>query len=199
MTSLRCIGLLLIVLVSACDPQKTPAPAPKVTAEVQVAAPPASVVPPVHDLPPNVPVVPVTAAQGQPAAAKKPDAHAAKAPVPKAASNKTKSEQAPVKPRAPIASNAQSAAETVQQARLPQPNLDLSLPVDMVKEMVSVGRVGSTVNTPLLPPLFSDKKIAPESAFQLNGRLLNNAMSLQLRDENRRQVEGAALDFEFKH
>lgn len=204
MTSLRCIGLLLIVLVSACDPQKTPAPAPKVAAEAQVAAPPASVAPPVHDLLPNVPVVPVTVAQGQPAAAKKLDAHAAKTPVSKAASTKSKSEQAPVKPRAPIASKTQSAAEAAQQTRLPQPNLDLSLPADMVKEMVSVGKVGAgkvgaTVNTPLLPAMFSDKKTAPESPFQLNGRLLNNAMNLQLRDENRRQVEGAALDFEFKH
>ena len=34
--------------------------------------------------------------------------------------------------------------------------------------------------------------------FQLNGRLLSNEMQLQLRNEERREVEGAALDFEFK-
>jgi hypothetical protein len=33
---------------------------------------------------------------------------------------------------------------------------------------------------------------------QLNGRLLNNEMQLPLRNSERREVEGAALDFEFK-
>ena len=37
-----------------------------------------------------------------------------------------------------------------------------------------------------------------QSPFQLNGRLINNEMQLQLRNEERREVEGAALEFEFK-
>jgi hypothetical protein len=44
--------------------------------------------------------------------------------------------------------------------------------------------------------MFGDK--ASSSPFQLNGRLLNNEMQLQRRNEERRDVEGAALDFEFK-
>ena len=51
---------------------------------------------------------------------------------------------------------------------------------------------------PLLPNLFGEKP-AEDSPFQLNGRLLSNEMELQLRNEARdRQIEGAALDFEFK-
>jgi hypothetical protein len=52
-------------------------------------------------------------------------------------------------------------------------------------------------NVPLLPPMFGEKP-ADNSAFQINGRLLSNEMKLQLRNEERREVEGAALDFEFK-
>ena len=43
------------------------------------------------------------------------------------------------------------------------------------------------------------EKAAEESPFQLNGRLLSNEMDLQLRNEYRHnEIEGAALDFEFK-
>ncbi|MOA69431.1 hypothetical protein D3C78_1976180 [compost metagenome] len=47
---------------------------------------------------------------------------------------------------------------------------------------------------PLLPEMFGDKS----SPFQLNGKLLNNEMQLQLRNEERREVDGALLEFEFK-
>ena len=49
---------------------------------------------------------------------------------------------------------------------------------------------------PGLPQMFGDK--TGSSPFQLNGRLINNEMQLQLRNEERREVEGAALEFEFK-
>ncbi|MEG2797966.1 MAG: translation initiation factor 2, partial [Pseudomonas sp.] len=52
-------------------------------------------------------------------------------------------------------------------------------------------------SVPLLPPMFGEKP-TDNSAFQINGRLLSNEMKLQLRNEERRDVEGAALDFEFK-
>ena len=223
MNFLRCIGLLLIVLVSACGPEKPSAPVLKVVPEAASGVPVDAggkpvVVPPapiaaqvhVHELKPNIPVVPVVVTPGLAASMKK--AAAAKAPVtPSAAvtppakasvqktvSGKAMPESTPAKPRAPMASKTKPASEVVRQTRLSQPNLDLSLPTDMVKEMAPVGTVAPIANKSLLPPMFGEKKTAPEGPFQLNGRLLNNAMKLQMRDENRREVEGAALDFEFK-
>ncbi|WP_237885885.1 translation initiation factor 2 [Pseudomonas sp. PGPR40] len=98
-----------------------------------------------------------------------------------------------VKKRSPIASKSKPASEVVQ-AKLPSANLDLSLPKDMVEELKPVGTVTLPQRDALLPQMFGDKS----SPFQLNGRLLSNEMQLQLRNEERREVEGAALDFEFK-
>ncbi|MEB0028453.1 translation initiation factor 2 [Pseudomonas sp. MH9.2] len=199
MNFLRCIGLLLIVLASACGPEKPAAPVPKVVSGAasgipvgavgeSVVVPPAPIAPQVHihELKPNIPVVPVVVTSS------------ARASVQKTVSSKATSESPPAKPRAPMSSKTKPASEVVRQTRLSQPNLDLSLPTDMVKEMAPVGTVAPIVNKSLLPPMFGEKKTAPEGPFQLNGRLLNNAMKLQMRDENRREVEGAALDFEFK-
>lgn len=208
MNFLRCIGLLLIVLVSACGPEKPSAPVPKVVPAAsgvpvdvggkQVVVPPAPIAAQVHvhELKPNIPVVPVVVTPGLAASIKK--VAAAKASVQKTVSGKAIPESTPAKPRAPMASKTKPASEVVRQTRLSQPNLDLSLPTDMVKEMAPVGTVAPIANKSLLPPMFGEKKTAPEGPFQLNGRLLNNAMKLQMRDENRREVEGAALDFEFK-
>jgi hypothetical protein len=81
-------------------------------------------------------------------------------------------------------------------APLPEVKLDLSLPHEMVKDLHAPGKVAAVKpRDGVLPPLFPDKR--SEDAFQLNGRLLSNEMQLQLRDD-RRSVEGAALDFEFK-
>jgi hypothetical protein len=41
------------------------------------------------------------------------------------------------------------------------------------------------------------KAVTNDSPFQLNGRLINNEMQLQLRNDSRRDVEGAAIEFEF--
>ncbi|WP_223545559.1 translation initiation factor 2 [Pseudomonas sp. A-B-19] len=101
----------------------------------------------------------------------------------------------PVKKRPPIASKSKPASEVVK-TELPSAKLDLSLPKDMVQELKPVGTVPLTRREPLLPPMFGDK--SDSSPFQLNGRLLSNEMQLQLRKEERRDVEGAALDFEFK-
>lgn len=49
---------------------------------------------------------------------------------------------------------------------------------------------------PLLPKMFPDTNSDPD--FQLQGRLLSNEMQLQLRNEARKEVEGAAVDFTFK-
>ena len=115
------------------------------------------------------------------------------APAKKASA--TSKQAAPVKKRAPIASKSKPASE-VAKTELPSANLDLSLPRDMVQELKPVGTVPLTRREPLLPQMFGDK--SGSSPFQLNGRLLSNEMQLQLRNEERHEVEGAALDFEFK-
>ncbi|WP_030132001.1 hypothetical protein [Pseudomonas sp. QTF5] len=113
------------------------------------------------------------------------------APVKKAAPAKKKATA--VKKRSPIASKSKPASEVVK-TKLPSANLDLSLPKDMVEELKPVGTVQLPRRDALLPQMFGDKS----SPFQLNGRLLSNEMQLQLRNEERREVEGAALEFEFK-
>lgn len=114
-------------------------------------------------------------------------------PVKKASS--TRKLATPVKKRPPIASKSKPASEVVK-TELPSANLDLSLPRDMVQELKPPGTVTLPKREPLLPPMFGEK--SGSSPFQLNGRLLSNEMQLQLRNEERREVEGAALDFEFK-
>lgn len=102
---------------------------------------------------------------------------------------------APVKKRPPIAAKSKPASEVVK-TELPSARLDLSLPKDMVQELKPVGTVPLVRREPLLPQMFGDK--SGSSDFQLNGRLISNEMQLQLRNEVRHEVEGAALDFEFK-
>ena len=113
------------------------------------------------------------------AAAKKPSAK-------KAAAAKKKK-------RAPIASKSKSAHE-VAKTPLPPAKLDLSLPHDMVEALQPPGKVLLPKREPLLPSMFGEKP----GPFQLNGRLLSNEMQLPLRNQERNEVEGAALDFEFK-
>ena len=129
------------------------------------------------------------------AASTQPKASAAKktAPAKKAPAAK---KPAPAKKRAPVASKSKSAHE-VAKTQLPPARLDLSLPSEMVRHLQPLGTLAQPKNVPLLPPMFSEKP-ADDSAFQINGRLLSNEMKLQLRNEERREVEGAALDFEFK-
>ncbi|HEX4547852.1 translation initiation factor 2 [Pseudomonas sp.] len=100
---------------------------------------------------------------------------------------------APVKKRPPIASKSKPASEVVK-TKLPPAKLDLSLPKDMVQQLKPAGTVPMPKHDAILPQMFGEKN----SGFQLNGRLLSNEMQLQLRNEERREVEGAALDFEFK-
>ena len=120
--------------------------------------------------------------------AKKP-APAKKAPV-------AKKKPAILKKRAPVASKSKSAHE-VAQTKLPPARLDLSLPTEMVRHLQPIGTMPKPKSVPLLPPMFAEKP-TDNSAFQINGRLLSNQMQLQLRNEERRDIEGAALDFEFK-
>ncbi|MBC2657095.1 translation initiation factor 2 [Pseudomonas sp. MSSRFD41] len=80
---------------------------------------------------------------------------------------------------------------------LVSPKLDLNLPTEMVKHLQPLGAAPLPKRAPLLPPMFGEKP-KESTPFQLNGRLLTNEMQLQLRREERRDIEGAALDFEFK-
>lgn len=122
-----------------------------------------------------------------------------KAPAKKSAPAK-KAPAAKKKPavikRAPIASKSKSAHE-IAQTKLPPVQLDLSLPTEMVRHLQPIGTMPKPKSVPLLPPMFAEKP-TDDSAFQINGRLLSNQMQLQLRNEERRDIEGAALDFEFK-
>ncbi|MBC3481480.1 hypothetical protein SHV42_05345 [Pseudomonas capeferrum] len=81
---------------------------------------------------------------------------------------------------------------------LPQPKLDLSLPVEMVNDLEPNVGSSATRRKPLLPAMFTEKPQGHESPFQLNGRLISNEMQLQLRNESRRDVEGAAIEFEYR-
>ena len=115
--------------------------------------------------------------------------------APAAAAQKTPAKKAPaVKKRATKASKS---ANEVAQTQLPPAQLDLSLPSDMVRHLQPIGTMPKPKSVPLLPPMFGEKP-TDNSAFQINGRLLSNEMKLQLRNEERREVEGAALEFEFK-
>ncbi|SIR80740.1 hypothetical protein SAMN05216504_2428 [Pseudomonas sp. A214] len=125
------------------------------------------------------------AASATKSASKKKPAVVKKAPAKKAAVAKKK--------RAPVASKSQSARE-VAKTRLPPAKLDLSLPQDMVEDLQPPGAVPLPKHEPLLPSMFGEKP----GPFQLNGRLLSNEMQLPLRNQERNEVEGAALDFEFK-
>jgi len=120
----------------------------------------------------------------------------AKKPAPAKKAPAAKKKAATLKKRAPVASKSKSAHE-VAQTQLPPAQLDLSLPSDMVRHLQPIGTMPKPKSVPLLPPMFGEKP-SDNSAFQINGRLLSNEMKLQLRNEERREIEGAALDFEFK-
>jgi hypothetical protein len=125
-----------------------------------------------------------TAASATKNAPKKP-ASVKKTPVKKAAVAKKK--------RVPVASRTKSAHE-IAKTRLPPAKLDLSLPRDMVEDLQPPGKVPLPKREALLPSMFGEKP----GPFQLNGRLLSNEMQLPLRNQERNEVEGAALEFEFR-
>ncbi|MCU1728600.1 translation initiation factor 2 [Pseudomonas sp. 7P_10.2_Bac1] len=105
--------------------------------------------------------------------------------------------KAPVKKTSPAATKTKKTPHTAKK-RLPANKVDLSLPPEMVRQLRPLGAVPMPAHKPLLPNMFAEKQ-AEESPFQLNGRLLSNEMGLQLRNEARQnEIDGAALDFEFK-
>ena len=105
--------------------------------------------------------------------------------------------QAAAQKKSSATSKSRSARKSAKKP-LPTAKLDLSLPPDMVRQLRPLGTVPMPAHKPLLPNMFGDKT-AQDSPFQLNGRLISNEMGLQLRNEARQnEIEGAALEFEFK-
>ncbi|MGF6593693.1 translation initiation factor 2 [Pseudomonas sp. 2835] len=105
----------------------------------------------------------------------------------------------PVRKKATAKATQRSARKSAKAAPkpLPKTKLDLSLPSGLVKEMKPDTQEQAPLPKPLLPYLFGEKPPS-DSPFQLNGRLISNEMQLQLRNESRKDVEGAAIEFEFK-
>ncbi len=234
MKSLRCISVMLLVLLSACDADKAPTPPAKATASAPADAPAVSPVSPesakpasgpepspalpdksladapaVHTLAPNISTVPVVASGKSSAEAPRTVTNAKtaddKTAGPNAKSAKVKADNAEVARRAPVASKTKSASQVVKETKLNKVPLDLSLPPEMVKQLTppsnvitsaSKSKAPATGAKPLLPKMFPDANADPD--FQMQGRLLSNEMDLQLRNEARKDVEGAALDFTFK-
>ncbi|EKG32380.1 hypothetical protein ALP32_00008 [Pseudomonas avellanae] len=149
----------------------------------------------VHQLMPGVPVVPVVVGKekSEPSAA-----HAGKAAT--TDSEKPLSKVVAVKAPADKRQTARQAkAAKAKDVRIKSPRLDLSLPPELVKELAPPANVITSKRKPILPQMFSDKGTsANPGPFELEGRLLTNEMQLQMRNDNRRDVEGAALDFKFK-
>lgn len=237
MKSLRCISVMLLVLLSACDADKAPTPPAKATASAPAARADAPAVAPVspepakpasgpepspalpdksvadapavHTLAPNITTVPVVASGKSSAEAPRTVTNAKtaddKTAGPNAKSAKVKTDNAEVARRAPVASKTKSASQVVKETKLNKVPLDLSLPPEMVKQLTppsnvitsaSKSKAPATGAKPLLPKMFPDANADPD--FQMQGRLLSNEMDLQLRNEARKDVEGAALDFTFK-
>ncbi|MBT8768342.1 hypothetical protein J7302_19730 [Pseudomonas sp. DB1] len=104
------------------------------------------------------------------------------APVPKPASPAPD----PRKPKLPPATVTAKAEE-------PNAKLDLSLPEELARQLEQNDVMESLPPSPLLPQMFVEKP-APQSPFQLNGKLITD----QREDDYWRSVEGAELQFEFK-
>jgi len=175
------LGCMLLTSLAA-------GPAPAATPEPFVLGAPVP-------LPAAIPAAPTPDAKGPGAKGKT----AAKASPKKASKTAAK---APKRTNRVATKSRSRKSSDVIASNIPPAKIDLTLPKDMVNQLQPPGKPAavkpvqpSTDGKPLLPSMFNDKGSA--EPFELNGRLLTNEMDLQLRNE-RRDVEGAALDFKFK-
>ena len=136
---------------------------------------------PVHASQASVPAKPALAKEKTAASAK---------PARKQASTSRKAS-------ARAAASKRKAASKAVAKPLPKPKLDLSLPTELVDKLEPSVDKAPLARKPVLPAMFNEKP-ATDTSFQLNGRLISNEMDLQLRNDSRRDVEGAAIDFQFK-
>ncbi|WP_236692404.1 hypothetical protein [Pseudomonas sp. FeS53a] len=104
-------------------------------------------------------------------------------PKPKPATPKPKPKPTPAKPK----------PSKVEQVKLREPKLDLSLPKHLVDELEPRVKQEQHSDRPLLPPMFVEKP-PEQSPYQLNGKLITN----QREEDYLRSVEGAELQIEFK-
>lgn len=168
--SMRSIHLLCaalaLTLLAACD-KDTPS---------QPKAPPAP--PPLTSSPAPEPAAPVET----PAVPESRPAPPAPAPTPQPAPMP----HVPAKPAKP-------STEPAVAAPLPKAKLDLTLPKELEDQLQPIEVTAELPDQPLLPQMFVEKP-APQSPFQLNGKLIHN----EREDDYWRSVEGAELQFEFK-
>ncbi|WP_312932076.1 hypothetical protein [Pseudomonas sp.] len=119
--------------------------------------------------------------------------------TPAKAAAKPKARKQATKKRA-SAKRASKAAAQAAAASAKAERLDLSLPksvnMNYKPDLDNADLPGR--RAPLLPAMFPDTPTANDNAFQLNGRLISNEMQLQLRNESRRDLEGAAIEFQFR-
>ncbi|MFF7109464.1 hypothetical protein [Pseudomonas sichuanensis] len=134
--------------------------------------------------------------QAQQGKAAKPVSKVAAKPVAKAPAKPAV--KSAVKPKQKPVTRSKGVSKVASQP-VPAAKLDLSLPTDMVKHLKPDVGDAPSPRKPLLPSMFSEKPVTDDSPFQLNGRLINNEMQLQLRNDSRRDVEGAAIEFEFRN
>ncbi|MBF7140869.1 MULTISPECIES: translation initiation factor 2 [Pseudomonas] len=184
MNHFKCLLGLSCVLVTSL----IAGPAPAATPEPFVLGAPVP-------LPATIPAAPKTGAK-RPGATLKAAAKASPKKASKAAAKASKRTG-----RVAAKSRSRKSSDAIA-SDIPPAKIDLTLPKDMVNQLQPPGKPtaakpaqASVDGKPLLPSLFNDKSSA--EPFELNGRLLTNEMDLQLRNE-RRDVEGAALDFKFK-
>lgn len=169
MISIRSLALLLALLsVAACEQSANPpeqAKPPSVQEHSTKAAPAAK------------------PSASKPSASKSEETAAPAVPPLKQQSRAaSQSSTAPAKSKAPV----------LVSAPVFNAPLDLSLPAEALQSLPPQEPFNDQTSS-LLPPLFAEKPL-PESAFQLNGKLITNERG----DEYWQSVEGAQLQFEFK-
>ncbi|MNN25108.1 hypothetical protein D3C81_1385650 [compost metagenome] len=145
------------------------------------AAPPAS--------PAAAPQIAVPVVQPAPAPVAKPEPAPAAQPSAKSETPPAKATATADAPRKPVKKPEKMVAKHPE----PQAPVDLHLPSDLL--LASAAVAPTEAEKSLLPPMFVEKP--SQAAFQLNGKLLHKEHARE--DDYWQTVEGAELQFEFKH